>query len=448
MISLTILVENSARAPGLLAEHGLAYWLEVGTKRVLFDTGQGMVLAHNAGRLGIDLAQADAIVLSHGHFDHVGGLEQALAAAPRAALWLHPRATEPKFSGPTAARGARRISLDFVEQEKFRAGPREVVSTLEAREVVPGLWATGQIPRTNSFEDTGGPFFLDAALAQPDPLLDDQALFFDSGDGLVVVLGCAHAGVVNTLRHVVALTGCPKIHTVVGGMHLENASPVRMAQTLAALPELGVQRLIPLHCTGLRAFAEFRAALGEKCLPGAAGTRLEFTAPQEQRPARLQLPKAGTSPQELALSLFRRDYNCAQAVVHGFCGPDALLDGTVLPLACGFGGGLGRAQEVCGAVAGGVLVLGLRHGRALGDSKERTENTYRRVRALLDSFTSVHGSCRCRDLLSGCELNTAEGQAEFHARGYRSARCERFITEVVAWLEADERAGLSAPGAD
>lgn len=206
-VSVTALVENTARGPGILGEHVLAWWIDTGTHRVLFDTGQGLALVPNATQLGIDLATADAIVLSHGHYDHVGGLETALALAPAASLWLHPRAIEPKFSGLGGGVIGRRISIGFVEREEFHRPGRRVVATAEPREIVPGLWMTGEIPRNNDFEDTGGPFFLDEKLTQPDPLLDDQAMFFTANEGVVVVLGCAHAGVINTLAYVAALTG-------------------------------------------------------------------------------------------------------------------------------------------------------------------------------------------------------------------------------------------------
>ena len=277
-ITLTLLCENTARGAGILGEHGLAYWLETGTQRVLFDTGQGLALLNNAAELKIDLARADAIVLSHGHYDHVGGLEAALAVARRATLYLHPRAVEHKFTGATRA-AARRVSLPFVETQEFLHDERSVVATAEPVEVVPGIWTTGEIPRTNDFEDTGGPFFLDPALTQADPLLDDQSLFFNTRDGLVVVLGCAHAGVINTLEHIRRLSGDKPIHTLLGGMHLENASPRRMDATMTALRRYDIRRFGPAHCTGWLAVARFQQEFPGRCFQCAAGTRLSWEAP-------------------------------------------------------------------------------------------------------------------------------------------------------------------------
>ena len=156
MTALTIVSENTVRGAGLLGEHGLAYWLDTGTHRVLFDTGQGMALQHNAAKLGIDLATADAIVLSHGHYDHVSGLPLALAAAPSAELWFHPASTELKFIRSAEGR-ARRISTDFMARGNF--GESRIVHRVsKPAEIVPGLWVTGGIPRANDFEDVGGHF--------------------------------------------------------------------------------------------------------------------------------------------------------------------------------------------------------------------------------------------------------------------------------------------------
>lgn len=248
MITLTVLSENTARGAGLLGEHGLAYWLDTGTHRVLFDTGQGMALQPNAARLGIDLGRADAIVLSHGHYDHVAGLPAALDAAPAAALWFHPAATAPKFTRSATGKG-RRISTDFMENADFGKS-REIHRVTEPAEVVPGVWVTGEVPRSNDYEDVGGPFFLDQALQLADPLIDDMALYLPGPDRLSIIYGCAHAGAINTLDHIFQQTGELAVDTLIGGLHLAAASAERMDRTLAALHALNPRRMGFCHCTG------------------------------------------------------------------------------------------------------------------------------------------------------------------------------------------------------
>ena len=274
-IVLTTLVENSVHARGLLAEHGLAFHLQAGRRSLLFDTGQSDLLLHNALKLHISLANAEAIVLSHGHNDHTGGLQAAHEAAPQARLFLHRAALPQKFvCNPDGA--TRSIGMDEASAATIRRAAKTVVWTRRPTEVLDGIFVTGEIPRQNTFEDTGGPFFRDAAAAQPDPLLDDQALYFDTQEGLVVLLGCGHAGVVNTLEYIQHLTGGRPIHAILGGLHLLKASPERMEKTIAAFRRLDLQRLAPGHCTGLPALAQLWTAFPRRCFSCAVGATWAF----------------------------------------------------------------------------------------------------------------------------------------------------------------------------
>ncbi len=268
-MSVTIVVNNVAN-DGLAAEHGLAFWIEAADQRVLWDTGQGAALPANLEALGIDLATADHVVLSHGHYDHGGNLADVLERAPRAVMHLHPAATGTRYSiheGNARSNGLSDAALGALAALPDRR--RRHVSL--ATELAPGLGLTGTVPRVTSFEDTGGPFFRDPDGLVPDLLLDDMSLWYDTPDGLVVCLGCAHAGVVNILTYIRQVSGNRPLDTVMGGMHLGAASETRLRMTVAALREMAPRRVVTCHCTGDAAAAYLARELGGTVTAGRAG---------------------------------------------------------------------------------------------------------------------------------------------------------------------------------
>ena len=263
VIHLRVLSANHVTRPGLLAEHGLAVWIDTGAHRILWDTGQGLCLKHNAKRMGIDLAALDGVILSHGHYDHTGGLP--LTQAP---VYCHPAALEPRYSRKPDG-SVRPVGIPQPLQL------RAVTLETGPSQPFPGLHLTGEIPRGTDYEDTGGRFFLDVTATQPDHLPDDQALYVDTPKGLVVLLGCAHAGVINTLEFIVRQTGRP-IRAVLGGMHLVKASPERIERTIEALRVLDPALLLPGHCTGTKAEQALRQAFGNSVISFEVGADFTF----------------------------------------------------------------------------------------------------------------------------------------------------------------------------
>ncbi len=274
-VTLTILSDNMTMNGDALGEWGWAVLLETGERRILFDTGAGRVLVPNARALKIDLSKLDAIVLSHGHGDHTNGLPQALDMSGKVDVFVHPAAFDVLFwkDGTKAVRVPPAVSRD-----QLAARARRIVDTREPTVVVPGIMATGVIPRVTDFEETGiaGQAFTDEAMTKPSDVPEDQALFFRTPEGVVILLGCAHAGVVNTIRYVSALVGEPRVHAVIGGTHLLHASPQRMQETEAAFKAFGIEKIMLCHCTGVAAFARLSGTFPGRCSWPSAGSRVEF----------------------------------------------------------------------------------------------------------------------------------------------------------------------------
>jgi 7,8-dihydropterin-6-yl-methyl-4-(beta-D-ribofuranosyl)aminobenzene 5'-phosphate synthase len=272
-LRVTVLADNCVAARDLLAEHGLSMLIEADDRRILFDTGQGKVLRANADALGISLSPLDAVVLSHGHDDHTGGLAGLLREVSPAAIFLHPAAVRPKYA-KSESPPHRSIGMPESSRQALDAVQDRIVCTRSATEVVPGVWCTGEIPRLPVNGPTAASFFLDADGLEPDPIADDQALFIDTTSGLVVIAGCAHAGVMNILDHVSALTGHKEALALAGGLHLGRATHQELENCANAIASRNCRILAPCHCTGMGAHSYLRARFHSRVQDVGVGTRL------------------------------------------------------------------------------------------------------------------------------------------------------------------------------
>ncbi len=272
---ITVLSENSVVKSGtLLAEHGFAALVERGEERILFDTGRGYVLFHNARVLGVDLGSIGKVALSHGHSDHTGGLAELFQDGKGRDIYAHPgifRARSHEVPG-----GAPKpIGMPFSRSYLEGLGARFHLSE-EPVEISAGVTTTGVVPRRTSFE-TGDPTLVLGAEhgGGSDPLDDDLSLIVEGESGLIVLLGCAHAGVINILDHVRDLKPETPIRAVVGGTHLGMSGEAQMAATIEAMKEMGVEKVGASHCTGLAGSARLMAALGDRFFFAGVGVTVE-----------------------------------------------------------------------------------------------------------------------------------------------------------------------------
>ncbi|MFD2090147.1 MBL fold metallo-hydrolase [Blastococcus deserti] len=285
---LAALFEDGRTSTGLRAEHGFSALVTVrrgtSTTTLLFDTGispDGMT--DNADRLGIDLAGVQGVVLSHGHFDHTGGLAGlADRTGPRSMpMTVHPLAwTRRRIAAP----GGDVFELPTLSRRALEAEGFEVVERRQPSLLVDHcVLVTGEIDRTTDYERGMPPSHQawDGTEWRHDPLiLDDQALVVHvRGRGLLVLTGCGHGGAVNIVRHAMRLTGVDRLHALVGGLHLSGPAfdPV-IPPTVRALTELRPDLLVAGHCTGWRAQHALAAALPEAWVQGSSGTRYTLAA--------------------------------------------------------------------------------------------------------------------------------------------------------------------------
>jgi len=280
-LRIITLSENVANRGEFLAEWGLSILIETDEMNILFDTGRGISTSYNADTLGIDLNKVDKIVLSHGHSDHTGGLRQVLRRIKKNEIEIiaHPDIWSVRYN-LRQGQPDRFTGIPFQRQNLETFGAIFNLTTKPVK-ITGDIMTTGEIPMVTSFEDviySSGPTRLikkDTGL-EPDKFLDDQAIIINTEQGLVVITGCAHHGIINTLYHAQQLTGVKAIHAVIGGAHLVDASEERIRKTIAALKELNVHKLGLCHCTGMPAVALMAREFGDKFFFNNAGTIVEL----------------------------------------------------------------------------------------------------------------------------------------------------------------------------
>ena len=272
-VRITTLGENTANF-GFLAEWGLSILINENGFKVLLDTSMSISAIYNAKLLEIDFKDLDAIVLSHGHLDHTGGLKEVLKLSGPKKVIAHPDIWDAKMSNWGSL--DRNIGMPFSREELEKLGATFVLDR-EPVEISANIITSGEVPMSTDYEQIDeGLFRRTTSGVQPDLLTDDLSLAIKTQEGLIVVLGCAHRGPINIIQHLKRVTGEERVHAVVGGTHLVHASDERIQKTIHELKKMGVNKIACSHCTGFRAASMLSDAFGDSFVCNNAGTQLTF----------------------------------------------------------------------------------------------------------------------------------------------------------------------------
>jgi len=249
-VKLTILCENRVVNPKLIAEQGLSILVEIPGKKVLFDTGQTDTVIHNAKMLQLNLGKLDKIILSHGHYDMTGGLPFLLKEKGQTEIYCHPNIFHEKYKIKDEEK--IEIGVPWEKSDLEELGAQFLLKS-QPKEILPDVWISGEIPRLTDYEKIDEEYrehVLESYIH--DEIHDDMALILRTTKGLIVLMGCGHAGPVNTVKHAMRILGENRIHLIMGGMHLQSATDEKILQIVNHLIQLKPNFIAPLHCCGFR----------------------------------------------------------------------------------------------------------------------------------------------------------------------------------------------------
>ncbi len=276
-IRITILCENLVGRLMGLGEHGFSAFIETGGGNYLFDTGGGSSIVPNSLTLNKDLKSIKKIFLSHGHYDHTGGLPEVLKMKGKVDVHAHPHVFLDRIAVlKEEGREIKRFIGIYYKKRYLESLGANFVFNTDFTEVEKGLFLTGEVPRQTPFEKPDPRLFNETdGKTTHDLFLDDQSLILDTDKGLILILGCAHSGMINIIHHVVNKMGKGKFHAILGGTHLDLLTSEQLEESIQSLKNVEIEKIGVSHCTGMRAAFRFHQEFGDRFFYGCVGSILE-----------------------------------------------------------------------------------------------------------------------------------------------------------------------------
>ena len=282
MIKIYFLAENKTDRPPCSAEHGLSVYIKTGDKNILFDTGASDMFAANASLMGVDIAEADMCVISHGHYDHTGGVPAFCRLNDRAPVFIHKNAFKKTYGfekgslepETTGIRWTDREYEELLPRMIFTKGVLKVSEDIVISGTIPDI--AGYLPTELFYEKTAG------GELTPDNMDHEQFLIIRDRDengksnGLYIFSGCSHKGVIPVIRYAKEIFPDEKIRCLAAGMHLYSASDEDRQRVVKEVLDEHIEMVMPVHCTGIDAICDLRAAMGKSCVVAYAGACYEY----------------------------------------------------------------------------------------------------------------------------------------------------------------------------